>query len=84
MKRIICTLLALLLCITMLPVQVFAETEDAESAVACVDADAAEEMAGYPTRYYTGHCTGLPQYEFLKERMGDRLQYISTGDVIEI
>lgn len=40
---------------------------------------AAELLLPYPTRYYTGHCTGLEQYEFLKDRMGERLSYLSTG-----
>ena len=53
-----------------------------------VDGDALRAAAGrllsYPTRYYTGHCTGEAQFAFLKERMGDRLQSISTGSVIEL
>jgi len=40
---------------------------------------AARELLQYPTTYYTGHCTGAAQYAFLKERMGDRLQNLSTG-----
>lgn len=34
--------------------------------------------------FYTGHCTGLPAYKILKEVMGDKLQYMSTGVTIEI
>ena len=34
--------------------------------------------------YYTGHCTGVGQYGVLKEIMGERLQYLSTGSVYEI
>ena len=45
---------------------------------------AAEKLLQYDTVYYTGHCTGLKQYEFLKAIMGDRLHYISTGTVLEI
>ena len=33
----------------------------------------------YPTVYYTGHCTGQAQFAILKERMGERLQALSTG-----
>lgn len=33
--------------------------------------------------YYTAHCTGTEQYEFLKKLMGDRLFYLSTGDIAE-
>lgn len=36
------------------------------------------------TVYYTGHCTGNRQYAWLKERMGDRLQSLSTGMVFEV
>ena len=34
--------------------------------------------------FYTGHCTGTAPYEYLKNKMGDRLHYISTGTVIEL
>ncbi len=34
--------------------------------------------------YYTCHCTGLEQYVYLKKQMGDRLRYLSTGQVLEI
>ena len=36
------------------------------------------------TVYYTGHCTGEAQFAFLKERLGDRLQAISTGSYFEV
>ena len=35
-------------------------------------------------KYYTGHCTGLAPYQRLKERMGDRIDYLSTGTILEI
>lgn len=41
---------------------------------------AAHALLACPTQYYTCHCTGLPQYRFLKEIMGNRLEYLSTGD----
>ncbi len=44
----------------------------------------AEELLSYDTMYYTAHCTGIPQYEFLKSIMKDKLGYLSTGTVIEI
>ena len=40
---------------------------------------AAEILLRYDTTYYTCHCTGEMQYAFLKEKMGDRLQYAATG-----
>jgi 7,8-dihydropterin-6-yl-methyl-4-(beta-D-ribofuranosyl)aminobenzene 5'-phosphate synthase len=45
---------------------------------------AAGELCGYPTRYFTCHCTGEEQYRFMKEFMGEKLQYLSSGDVIEL
>lgn len=35
-------------------------------------------------RYFTMHCTGLPQYEVLKKRMGNAIHYMSCGDKVEI
>ena len=37
-----------------------------------------------PCTYYTCHCTGLPQYEFLKTILGDRLHYLSTGSQLNL
>jgi 7,8-dihydropterin-6-yl-methyl-4-(beta-D-ribofuranosyl)aminobenzene 5'-phosphate synthase len=45
---------------------------------------AAETLLSYDTVYYTGHCTGQTQYDYLKSIMGDRLHYLSTGSVVEI
>ena len=45
---------------------------------------AAEQLLEYDTVYYTGHCTGQKQYDYLKNLMGDRLHYISAGTVLEI
>jgi len=33
---------------------------------------------------YTGHCTGNPAYKLLKEKLGERLQYFSTGTIVEL
>ena len=44
--------------------------------------EAAEKLLTYPTKYYTGHCTGLEQYAVMKKIMADRLQYLSTGTEI--
>lgn len=46
--------------------------------------EAARALKEYPTQYYTCHCTGLPQYRFLKERMGDALHYIAAGQVFTV
>ena len=43
-----------------------------------------EAMAKYDTVFYTGHCTGAEQHEVLKDILGDRLNAISTGAVVEI
>ena len=40
---------------------------------------AAESLLALPCVYYTCHCTGIPQYEFLKTILGDRLHYLATG-----
>lgn len=34
--------------------------------------------------YYTCHCTGEKAYLMMKERMGDRLAYLSAGTVIDV
>ena len=33
---------------------------------------------------YTGHCTGQPQYDYLKTIMGKSLQAISTGSILNL
>lgn len=48
----------------------------------CVLEEAAQKLLDYPTKYYTCHCTGLEQYQYLKERMGERLSYLSAGEEI--
>ena len=44
----------------------------------------ARKLLAYPTTYYTGHCTGEKQFAVLKEIMGERLQEIRAGSVVEI
>lgn len=44
----------------------------------------AEELAAYDVMYYTGHCTGIEQYAYLKSLMGDRVSYAGTGQVITL
>ena len=43
----------------------------------------AKTLNAYPTAYYTGHCTGTAQYQFMQESMRN-LHYLSTGDSIVI
>lgn len=45
---------------------------------------AAKVLKEYPARYFTGHCTGLEQYGFLKLTLGDRLECLGTGMEIVI
>ena len=40
---------------------------------------AARRLRGYPTVYYTGHCTGQNQYEALKKILGSQLHSLTTG-----
>ena len=45
--------------------------------------NAAKVLDAYNTSYYTCHCTGEEQFEYLEQKMKN-LVYISCGDVIEI
>lgn len=45
---------------------------------------AAEALLSLDCVYYTGHCTGQKQYEFLKAIMGSRLHSLSTGCILEL
>lgn len=44
----------------------------------------AKKLASYNTKYFTCHCTGTQQFEILKSIMKEKVEYISTGDVINI
>lgn len=43
----------------------------------------ADMLSDLGCRYYTCHCTGRDQYEFLNRRMKN-IDYLSAGDVVEI
>lgn len=43
----------------------------------------AAELDGYPTEYYTCHCTGSEQFRFMKRYM-KHLHYLSCGQTVEI
>lgn len=38
----------------------------------------------YDTTYYTCHCTGKEAYKMLKKVLKEKINYISTGDIIDI
>lgn len=44
----------------------------------------ARELAGRPTRYYTFHCTGMESFGILRDVLGERVRYLSTGSVVEL
>jgi 7,8-dihydropterin-6-yl-methyl-4-(beta-D-ribofuranosyl)aminobenzene 5'-phosphate synthase len=46
--------------------------------------DAIRNLDDYSTRYFTGHCTGQEQYAVLKEKLGNRIDYLHTGTVISL
>lgn len=46
--------------------------------------EAAKKLLEYDTVYYTGHCTGQKQYNYLKVIMGEKLHYIAAGTILEL
>ena len=42
-------------------------------------AQAGKMLKKYSAKYFTGHCTGVEQYRFLKELLGEQLEYLATG-----
>ena len=43
----------------------------------------AEMLDSFDTAYYSCHCTGVEQYNFMKTRVR-RLEYLSTGSTVTI
>ncbi|WP_022668027.1 MBL fold metallo-hydrolase [Desulfospira joergensenii] len=44
-----------------------------------------DEIRAFETSvFYTGHCTGQVAFEYLKEKLGDRVKPFRTGTVIEV
>lgn len=41
-------------------------------------------MKNINTVFYTGHCTGSKPYRFLKDRLGDKVRLMNTGDVFNL
>lgn len=46
--------------------------------------NAALRLLALDCRYYTGHCTGLSQYTYLKTILGSRLHYLDTGSRLDL
>ena len=46
--------------------------------------EAVQGLLEYDTQYYTCHCTGIAQYQYMCKRMGDRVAYLSAGQQIVI
>ena len=46
--------------------------------------EATQVLGKYKTDYYTCHCTGTAQYDYMKKQMGQSLHYLSSGQVIEL
>ncbi|MBE5848859.1 MAG: MBL fold metallo-hydrolase [Lachnospiraceae bacterium] len=46
--------------------------------------DIGKELKKYPTMFYTCHCTGEAAYKMMKLSMGERLQYVHSGDEVTI
>lgn len=40
---------------------------------------AADALKSFPTRYYTGHCTGVGPFRILREVLGERVTYLGCG-----
>ena len=45
---------------------------------------AAETLAAYDTRYFTGHCTGTEQFRAMQRILGSRLQYLHSGSELTL
>ena len=46
--------------------------------------EAADILAASPTRYFTGHCTGMDQFRTMQKILGSRLQYVAAGSHITL
>lgn len=44
----------------------------------------AKELMNTFSTFYTCHCTGLPAYAYLKVIMKDQIEYLSTGESVEV
>ena len=44
----------------------------------------ARELQKMPTRFVTGHCTGIPAYKMLKEILGEQIRYLGSGEELDL
>lgn len=44
----------------------------------------AKELTRYPTKFVTCHCTGIPAFDMMKAIMGDQLEYVHSGEEMEL
>lgn len=44
----------------------------------------AEKLRSFPTVFYTCHCTGVEQYAFMKDLMGEKLCYLASGQEVTL
>lgn len=56
--------------------------EDYEEDEVTLIEEVAAELKDMDTLFYSGHCTGLPAFAMMKEIMGEKLQYMHSGDRI--
>ena len=45
---------------------------------------AAEALARHACTYFTCHCTGKKQFDYLKNKLGERLHYFAGGMSVEL
>ncbi|MCR5214958.1 MAG: MBL fold metallo-hydrolase [Eubacterium sp.] len=46
--------------------------------------DIAKALKKYNTKFYTCHCTGTDAYKIMKNLMGDQLEYVHSGDEVNL
>ena len=44
--------------------------------------DIARELNDYSTKFITCHCTGIPAFELMRKIMGEKLEYVHSGEEI--
>ena len=44
----------------------------------------ARELQKMPTRFVTGHCTGITAYKMLKEILGEQIRYLGSGEELDL